>query len=141
MAAPALVLTDAPDDEARRVVDGGLADYNAAQAGSRDWRPLAVLARDPSHGRTIGGILGRTSLGLLFVDLVFLPEGCRGRGVGTRMVQMAEEEARRRGCRAAVLNTISFQAPDFYGRLGWREFGRIGCDPPGTARIFMTKEL
>jgi len=141
MAEPALILTDAPDDEARRVIDGGLADYNAAQAGSRDWRPLAVLARDPLHGRIIGGILGRTSLGLLFVELVFLPEVCRGRGVGTRMVQMAEEEARRRGCRAAVLITISFQAPGFYERLGWREFGRIACDPPGTARIFMTKEL
>ena len=40
-----------------------------------------------------------------------------------------------------MLYTISFQAPGFYGRHGWREFGRIPCDPPGTARIFMTKVL
>jgi hypothetical protein len=35
---------------------------------------------------------------------------------------MAGEEAARLGCRGAVLNTISFQAPGFYERHGWREF-------------------
>jgi hypothetical protein len=30
------------------------------------------------------------------------------------MMAMAEEKARRRGCRAGVLYTISFQAPGFY---------------------------
>ena len=54
---------------------------------------------------------------------------------------MMEEEGARRGCRSGVLYTISFQAPGFYERHGWREFGRVACDPPGTSRVFMTKEL
>jgi len=29
----------------------------------------------------------------------------------------------------------------FYERHGWTEFGRIACDPPGSARVFMTKSL
>jgi hypothetical protein len=29
----------------------------------------------------------------------------------------------------------------FYERNGWRRFGEIPCDPPGTSRIFMTNEL
>jgi GNAT superfamily N-acetyltransferase len=136
-----LSLTDNPDDEARRVIDDGLADYNAHCAGYRDWRDLAVLARELTHGRIVGGILGRTSLGLLFIDLVFLPEALRKRQVGSRMLRMAEVEAVRRGCRSGVLYTISFQAPGFYERHGWREFGRIPCDPPGTSRVFMTKVL
>jgi hypothetical protein len=53
----------------------------------------------------------------------------------------AEGEARRRGCRAVVLYTISFQAPRFYGKRGCRTFGKIDCDPPGTSRIFMVKDL
>jgi GNAT superfamily N-acetyltransferase len=141
MAEPELFVTDAPDDEAQRIIDGGLADYNEERAGYRDWRPLAVLARDASSKRILGGMLGRTSLGLLFIDLVYLPEAVRGRELGSRMLHMAEEEAARRGCRAGVLYTISFQAPGFYERHGWREFGRIPCDPPGTSRIFMTKNL
>jgi GNAT superfamily N-acetyltransferase len=141
MIEPTLFLTDAPDDDARRLIDDGLADYNAECAGYWDSRPLAVLARDPTDGRVIGGMLGRTSLSLLFIDLVFLPEELRGHRVGSRMLRMAEEEGWRRGCRAAVLYTISFQAPGFYERHGWREFGRIPCDPPGTSRVFMTKDI
>jgi GNAT superfamily N-acetyltransferase len=141
MTEPALFVTDAPDDEAQRIIDGGLTDYNAQRAGYWDWRPLAVLARDPVSARVLGGMLGRTSLGLLFIDLVYLPEEIRGRELGSRMLRMAEEEAARRGCRAGVLYTISFQAPGFYERHGWREFGRIPCDPPGTSRVFMTKDL
>ena len=88
--------------------------------------------------RSSGGIIGRTSLGLMFIDLVYLPETLRGHDIGARMMGLAEEEARRRGW-PGVLYTISFQAPGFYKRLGWRVFGEIPCDPPGTSRIFLTK--
>jgi GNAT superfamily N-acetyltransferase len=89
----------------------------------------------------LGGLSGRTYLGLLFIDLVFLPGDIRGRNLGARMLAMAEAEARRRGCTAAVLYTITFQAPAFYARHGYQEFGRIPCAPPGTARVFRTKDL
>ena len=140
MADHTLVLTDAPDDAAGKAIGNGLGDFNARQVGYRDSRPLAVLVQD-ADGKTLGGILGRTSLGLMFLDLVFLPKELRGHDLGSRMLRMAEEEGARRGCRSAMLYTISFQAPDFYARHGWQEFGRIPCDPPGTSRIFMTKTL
>src|SRR2546426_812937 len=95
----------------------------------------------PDTNEVLGGITGRTSLGLLFIDLVFLPDNLRGDGLGSRILKLAEDEGRRRGCRAAMLYTISFQAPGFYARHGWRVFGEIACDPPGTSRIFMTKSL
>ena len=136
-----IVLTDAPTDADEAVIEGGLADFNAEQAGYRDWRPIVALARDPATGQTIGGILGRTTLGLLFVDLVYLPSALRGQDIGSRMMGMIEQEAARRGCRSGALITITFQAPGFYERLGWREFGRVPCDPPGTFRVFMTKTL
>lgn len=136
-----LTVTDAPGERAQEVIEKGLNGYNAEQAGYWDWRGLAVLVSDPETSEVLGGLLGRTSLGLLFIDLVFLPDSVRGSGLGSRMLAMAEAEARERGCRGAVLYTISFQAPGFYERHGYREFGRIPCDPPGTARVFMTKEL
>lgn len=141
MTEPEIFVTDAPDDEAHRLIEEGLGDYNEQQAGYRDWRPLAVLARDPASGRVIGGFIGRTSLGLLFIDLVYLPETLRGHNLGSRMLRLVEKEGARRGCRSGVLYTISFQAPGFYERHGWQEFGRVPCDPPGTSRVFMTKKL
>ena len=122
---PILTLTDAPDEKARAVVSEGLNLHNAKAAGYTDSRPLAVLVTDPASGEVIGGIIGRTSFGLLFIDTVYLPASLRGRDIGTRALDMAEEEGRRRGCCAAVLYTISFQAPGFYGRRGWRVFGEI----------------
>jgi GNAT superfamily N-acetyltransferase len=138
---PALILTDAPDGAVLAVVEEGLAGYNDERTGIADRRPLAVLVRDPATGVIQGGLLGRTTLGLFFLDLFFLPQSLRGSGLGSRMLRMAEEEARRRGCRSAALVTISFQAPEFYARHGWREFGRVPCAPPGTFRIFMAKDM
>ena len=138
---PVITLTETPDAKATAVIEEGLKGYNREQVGYSDGRGLNVLVSDPATHDVLGGILGRTSLGLCFLDLVFLPEHLRGLDVGTRMMTEAEEEARRRGCRAVVLYTISFQAPGFYEKRGYREFGRIACDPPGTSRIFMVKDL
>jgi GNAT superfamily N-acetyltransferase len=139
MIEPTLIVTDTASDEARKIVDDGLAEHGVEQAGYWDARPLHVLAQDQADGRVLGGFIGRTSLGLMFIELAFLPKELRNRGLGTRMLQMAEEEAVRRGCRGGVLYTISFQAPAFYERHGWREIGRVPCHPPGVSRIFMTK--
>ncbi len=141
MSAPVITTTDTPSPDAIAAVSDGLDGYNLQQAGYWDGRRLAVLVSDPETGAILGGITGRTSLGLCFIDLVYLPESLRRGGLGSEILRRAEDEARRRGCKAGVLFTISFQAPDFYARHGWEEFGRIACDPPGTARVFFRKEF
>ncbi len=141
MAEATLLLTDAPDAAAQAAIEDGLSAFNWEQAGFTNTRPLAVLIRDPSTGAVAGGLLGRTTYGLLFIDLVFLPAWARGRGLGRAVLRMAEQEARQRGCTSAVLYTITFQAPGFYAREGYRTLGRIECDPPGHSRICMTKRL
>ncbi len=134
-------LTDQPPEPAEDVIGGGLDAYNESQTGYRDARPLAALVREAGTGALLGGMLGRTSYGLLFINLVFLPERLRGSGVGTELLRRVEEEGRRRGCKSGFLLTISFQAPEFYARHGWEEFGRVPCDPPGTTRVFFRKSF
>lgn len=138
---PEIVLSETADDRLEALINDGLNAFNDAVTGTSDRRPLSVVVRDPDNGEILGGAKGRTSLGLLFIELFWLPERLRGGGLGSRILRMMEEEGRRRGCRAGVLFTISFQAPEFYRRHGWRVFGDIPCDPPGTSRVFMTKEL
>jgi ribosomal protein S18 acetylase RimI-like enzyme len=140
-ARPLIVLTDAPGAEAEAVIEEGLGLFNQQKAGYRDSRPLAVLISESAGSRVVGGLLGRTSLGLFFIDLFFVPMGLRGRGVGGLVLNKAEEEAKRRGCTAATLYTIIFQAPGFYERHGYRVLGRIECDPPGATRVCMSKRL
>ena len=141
MPQPQIVVTDVVDARAGAVISDGLDRFNDEVTGYGDRRPLAVVARDSETGEPVGGAIGRSSLGLLFLDLFYLPRSLRGSGLGTKVLRLFEEEGRRRGCRAAVLYTISFQAPEFYARNGWRRFGEIACDPAGTSRVFMTKDL
>ncbi len=136
-----IVVTDQPDPDDLALISDGLDALNVWATGTDDRRPLAVLVRDPETQRVVGGLTGRTSLGLLFVDLFYLPPELRGSGLGSEILRQAEEEGRRRGCRSGVLYTISFQAPGFYRKHGWRVFGEVPCDPPGTSRVFMAKEL
>jgi len=137
---PVLTLTDNPDPRLEQVLDAGLAEYNATQTGVRDGRALAVAVNDPDTGAPVGGLVGRTTLGLFFLDLFYLPEHLRHSGVGSRALRMAEEEAIRRGCRAGALITMNIQAPEFYARHGWEEFGRV-ASMPGVERVFMRKTL
>jgi GNAT superfamily N-acetyltransferase len=136
-----ITLTDAPDDDEQAVITDGLRAYNEAQAGCSDSRALAVLVSDPETKKVVGGLLGRTSLGLLRVERFFLPESLRRNRLGSRILAMAEEEARRRGCTRAVLSTLHFQAPGFYQKQGWEVAARIDCEPPGHTRFYMTKKL
>jgi GNAT superfamily N-acetyltransferase len=136
-----VTLTDAPDADAIEVIAGGLRAYDEVQAGYSDWRPLAILVRHPQTKAVAGGLLGRTSLGLLRVDQFFLPEGLRRNRLGGRILAMAEDEARRRSCTRAVLSMVHFQAPGFYLKQGWEVAARIDCEPPGHTRFYMTNKL
>jgi hypothetical protein len=53
----------------------------------------------------------------------------------------AKAAARELHWKAAYLDTFTFQAPKFYQRLGYREFGRLDDFPPGHARIWFWKPL
>ncbi len=135
------VVTDTPGERAQAVIRDGLSAYNFGKAGYRDQRPLAILVTDPDTGEVVGGLLGRTSMGLLYIDRFFLPERLRKQRLGSKILKAAEEEGAKRGCSRAILSTLSFQAPGFYERQGWQVLGRIDCEPPGHTRFMMTKTL
>jgi hypothetical protein len=130
MAEPPLVLTDAPDER------------DIKRLG---YRPLAVLIKD-GFGHTVAGISGCSAGGgMLFLGFIFPAYAMRRSGLAGRMLAMAEEEGRRRGCKSAVLSTIGIdKVPDFFSEQGWRVFGEIPRgppNPPGTREFFMTKDL
>src|SRR5437899_1532110 len=100
------VITDQPDAADLAVLEQGLDEFNEQAAGALDRRALAVFVTDPATGRVVGGLSGRTSLGLLFVDYFYLPADLRGSGVGSALLRQAESEALRRGCRVGFLYTI-----------------------------------
>jgi GNAT superfamily N-acetyltransferase len=126
--------------EAKTEAAAALYRYNVEAVGMDDRTPIGAELRDAS-GRALGGLWGRTELGLLFLDMFFVPGHLRGRFHGAQLLALVEAEARRRGCRRAVVETSSFQAPGFYSSHGYEEFGRVEFAVEGQARIFMRKWL
>jgi GNAT superfamily N-acetyltransferase len=115
--------------------------YNDTRTGISDVTALDVHIIDEASGEVIGGLVGRTSLGVFFVDYFFVPEQLRRKGHGRRVLAMAEAEAVRRGCAHAVLFTMLIHAPEFYESMGYETFGRVESIPEGNARLFMKKRL
>lgn len=136
-----LQMTDVIDEETRNIIGEGLDDFNIDTAGIQDRQTLAIVIKDAESGKVLGGMLGRSSLGLLFVELFYLPKELRGSGLGSKILRQFEQEGIRRGCSSAVLYTLSFQAPDFYAKHGWQRFGEVPCLPEGSSRVFMSKRL
>jgi ribosomal protein S18 acetylase RimI-like enzyme len=124
---------------ARREIVKGLRAYNVAAVGKFDHRPLTVTIRE--RGKIVGGLVAETFFGWMFVSLLWVSEQHRGKGWGSSLMRAAEAEARDRGVRNVYLDSFSFQAPAFYAKLGYREFGRLKDFPAGHDRVWMTKAL
>lgn len=104
-------------------------------------RALHVVAYDAAGG-VVGGLIGSTCLEWLDIDMLAVRAADRRRGVGRRLMRAAEEEAVARGCRWAAVDTADFQAPGFYGKLGYAVVGRFeDRDGHGHAKYFLTRRL
>lgn len=129
------------EDEARgRIL--ALLDHHSKAAG-KSFRSEMVFLEAREDDLYLGGLAARFSLDLkwVFVELLAVAEEGRGKGIGGQLMARIEEEARLRGMDGIWLDTFSFQAPEFYRRLGYSEFGRIDDYPENEARLFFVKRL
>jgi GNAT superfamily N-acetyltransferase len=131
---------ETPDRHDVQFLDDRLYEYNVARTGIADSRLLAITLRDRDN-TIVAGLSGWTWGACCAVKPLWVQEQWRGRGLGTRLMTAAEDEARTRGATQMVLSTHSFQAPDFYRRLGFEPVGHIEDYPVGYQNIFLRKWL
>ena len=134
-------ITDKPAPHERDMLAAPLLAYNEVLLGPPGIRPVAVLVRAQDDARVLGGVWGRTSFQWLFVELLFIPDSLRGQGLGTQLLEAAENEAKARGCLGAWLDTFSPDACRFYEQRGYHLFGVIADYPTGNARSFLSKRF
>ena len=114
--------------------------YNEAKAGPLDHQRMFFSVRE-ADGALIGGLMGSTYWGWLFVSVLFVDEACRGTGIGGDLLARAEALALERGATHAYLDTFSFQAEPFYASRGYEVFGSLDDFPRGHGRAWMRKAL
>ncbi|GFM75669.1 MULTISPECIES: GNAT family N-acetyltransferase [Pseudomonas] len=130
-----------PGEEERLAILRPLRAHNFSQAGDPKPETIALLVRDEQTGEVIGGLYGEIFYRWLFIELLAIPEQTRGQGIGSRLIHMAEDVAREKDCVGIWLDTFDFQAPSFYERHGFTEFGHLNDFPPEHKRFFLQKRL
>lgn len=66
----------------------------------------------------LAGLVGETFGNWLCIKYLFVSEDLRGQGIGKKIMESAEQVARKRGCKFAFVDTFSFQAQDSIRNLG-----------------------
>jgi GNAT superfamily N-acetyltransferase len=125
----------------RQHVRGHLNTFNIAVTGHAEYHSVSVFLRDDEHDEVLGGCLGEIWGGWLAVNILWVTEPLRGRGYGRRLLEAAERFAVERGCTRAWLTTFSFQAPDYYPKLGYEPFAVLEDHPLGHRHHFFQKRL
>lgn len=92
--------------------------------------PIQSFAFFIKEGEEIqGGIKGVTYYGSLYVDMLWVAKEVRDQGVGTKLMDAAEDLARKRNCRFSSLTTMDWEALPFYQKRGYEiEYVREGYD-------------
>ena len=131
-------VADATEEQAREV-DRGLDKYNADFVPDRS--PTPVRAAFVESGRVVAGLNGIEYWRKLHVRMLWVHPDHRSKGLGSRLMSWAEERGRELSCVSVVVDTMSFQAPDFYVRRGYRRFGVSEGYEGGASRHYFEKQL
>jgi ribosomal protein S18 acetylase RimI-like enzyme len=104
-----------------------------------DQDPLAFEIRD---GETLAGcVVIQLFWGQLHIKYLFVEESHRNQGIATALMKHALDYGRSQGCTFAFVETMSFQAPDFYQKLGFKiDFTRPGY-AKGTSFHYLRMDL
>jgi GNAT superfamily N-acetyltransferase len=128
------------DDVVRALLKDRVDEFNVSTMGDLDFRRGTFAVRD-EDGTVIAGIDGWCWGGTCWIVALWVAEEHRGQGLGSALLQRAEDEALAHGCHQIALESHSFQTPRFYVRHGYEEVGVLEGYPLGGAMHFLRKPL
>jgi len=129
-----------PVEKDIEVIEKGLREYNRSFTGLEQPEDKAVYIKDGEEIK--GGIVFVCFKPWCYVKMLWVSEELRGGGYGAELLAAAEDEARRQGSSRVMLDTFSFQAPEFYKKQGYSVVSQIeGFPIDSAARLWLTKQL
>ena len=94
--------------------------YNRANREPSKSEPLNIYLKD-EEGNLVAGMVAETFGNWLEIEYLYVSDDLRGQGIGSKILGMAENESRNRGCKYSFVDTFNFQAPKFYEKHGYKE--------------------
>ncbi|OGV93784.1 hypothetical protein A3B57_03905 [Microgenomates group bacterium RIFCSPLOWO2_01_FULL_47_10] len=128
-----------PDPADKQIMVDGMLAYHASQGHPRQINTYSIIMKD--HDKTIGCVVVTFLWNGMEIQSLWVDETVRKQGYGRKLMAMAEEEAIKRGCGLAYTNTFTWQAPGFYQKIGYSEYGKLEDFPAGNTLFYFSKRL
>mgnify|MGYP000931225230 FL=1 len=128
------------ESQKSQVIGNLIRSYNRSKREAAESEPLNLYVED-DNGQLLAGLVAETFGNWLEIEYLFVKEDLRGQGIGSKLLQQAESEAKRRNCRYVFANTYQFQAPAFYQKYGYKEVFTLKDYPYTGQRYYYQKDL
>jgi len=123
---PSVTIDIAPEDEVRAGTLGRLLrEFNYQRIGRYPEGQTVYINANNEAGNRVGGFRGEIYFHWLLVNVLFVDERERGKGVGARLLSEGEARAKAKGALRSRLDTFEWQAPGFYLKHGYSEILKI----------------
>lgn len=128
------------ESQKSQVIGDLIRSYNRSKREAAESEPLNLYVED-DNGELMAGLVAETFGNWLEIEYLFVKEDLRGQGIGSKLLQQAESEAKKRNCRYVFVNTYQFQAPAFYQKHGYKEVFTLKDYPYTGQRHYYQKDL
>ena len=128
------------ESQKSQVIGDLIRSYNRSKREAAESEPLNLYVEDDS-GELMAGLVAETFGNWLEIEYLFVKEDLHGQGIGSKLLQQAESEAKKRSCRYVFVNTYQFQAPAFYQKHGYKEVFTLKDYPYTGQRHYYQKDL
>lgn len=92
-------------------------------------------------GKIVAGVLSTLCWNWLELDILWVDSDQRHKGYGSQLLHEVERIAREKSCDFIMLNTFSYQAPEFYKKHGYQLITIIENAPAGHSHYYFKKDL
>lgn len=105
------------------------------------FQPVAFFVEADGEASGTTGLYGFALFDWFYVEFLHVAPALRGQGLGARLLAEAEAWCRARGLAGMWLQTMAFQARDFYEKQGFALIATHEGRPAGSATHFMERRF
>lgn len=131
-----------PTPTDKKIMKGGMLAYHASKGHIRPEKDdyYSIIIKNEKK-KTVGVVVVSFRWGAMHIETLWIEETLRSKGWGTKLMNMVEQEAVKRKCHLIYTDTYSWQAPQFYEKLGYVLYGKLDDFPKGCSLSYYVKKI
>ncbi len=145
-----IIIKNDNDKKLRKEIDSRLANFNKhhckwflekSKSNSDEYLEADYNFLVYDNDNLIGGAIGFIRYKWYFLDLLYVDEKYRGKGIGSKLIHEVEKIAKEKNLIGVRIETWDFQAREFYEKNGYEVYATFEDCPPGTIDNFLRKRF